>query len=112
MYRSRWFTLLRVPCIASSGGENRGGRHMAQRHRGHVLIACVAVCGALASNVAHSKDHADPGSADPRSADPGSADPRSADPSYASPLRHGPYAVGSRTIFVRDDARSFDPWNE
>ncbi len=31
---------------------------------------------------------------------------------HASLTRSGPYLVGSRTIFVRDPERSFDPWNE
>ncbi|NLE87811.1 MAG: hypothetical protein GX607_15595 [Myxococcales bacterium] len=31
---------------------------------------------------------------------------------HASLTRSGPYLVGSRTIFVRDPARPFDPWNE
>jgi dienelactone hydrolase len=33
--------------------------------------------------------------------------PERTDPS----LRHGPYLVGSKTLFVRDAARPFDPWN-
>lgn len=31
---------------------------------------------------------------------------------YVDPLENGPYLAGSKSIFVRDPSRRFDPWNE
>lgn len=78
---------------------------MARRNRNHVLVACAAVCGVLASNLSYSKERKGTSSGAGRGTE------GRAKPSYTSPASAGPYAVGSRTLYVRDETRSFDSWN-
>lgn len=85
---------------------------MAQQNRSRVLFACVAVCSVLATNVSHSKEREGISSGRDRCGVRKAPRGETAHISHISPLRPGPYAVGSRTLFVRDEARSFDSWNE
>jgi dienelactone hydrolase len=77
--------------------------------RGSWLVACVLGTYAFESNLAQSQEPKRPSSERARVVAELGLD--RADPAYTSPLGVGPYAVGSRTLYVRDRTRSFDAWN-
>jgi dienelactone hydrolase len=79
------------------------------RARVHGLMACVVAALSSHANLAYPKPPE--GSAGKRPAVNAASRADATGPSYASPFGPGPYAVGSRTLYLRDKTRSFDAWN-